>query len=377
MKKVRLWTDKESLFLRKYYPTKGSKYVADALGRTRSSIYTHARKLGLDGRGNLPYRPYSPQEIIFIKKYYPLEGSKYVAQKLGRTPSSIKDKARKLRVERKSLLQWSAEEIEYLKKWYKKKRPSEIARHLKRTTPAIVTRARMLGLFRHQVRTWNKDEELFLIKNFRKMTYKQIARHLNRTVGSIKGKVNVGLKMKKLKTRKWKPQEKRLLSRLYGKIPVAQLAARLDRTSDSVLQRARFQKRAAKGAPVYNEEEKEFIRENYLKMTNVQIGQKLNRPAIRIPKIAKLFGLTGNPEKKSLWKRGIRKKSGYNYSQKEKEFIINNYLKMTNVQIAKKLNRTASGILSMARKLGITGNPEKRGLWERIGRKSEKKSGKK
>ena len=300
------WTDSENLFLRKYYSKKGSKYIADSLGRTRDSVRTRAQKIGISGTGYLPYHPYAPREILFIKKYYPLYGSKYVGQRLGRSPSSIKDKARSLRVERKSFIDWNEYEIKYLKKWYKKKRPSEIARHLKRTTPAVVARARMLGLLKRITRKWNNDEELFLIKNFYKMTYKRIGRHLNRTESSVGHKINAMLTMRKINTRKWETKEKRLLSRLYGKISVAELAERLHRTTSSVLHQARVQKKTAKGAPPYTEEEKKFIRDNYLKMTNVQIAQILNRSASHISKIARAFGLVGSTVKRKLWHRGKR-----------------------------------------------------------------------
>ena len=92
--KRRSWTDEENLFLKKFYSTKGSKYVADELGRTRSSVSHQAARLGLSGTGYLPYRP--SQEIIFIKKNYPLRGAEYVAEKLGRSPSSIYVKANNL-----------------------------------------------------------------------------------------------------------------------------------------------------------------------------------------------------------------------------------------------------------------------------------------
>jgi hypothetical protein len=371
MQKNKLWTDSENQFLKKYYPTKGSKYIADSLGRTRTAVTTHAGKIGISGTGYLPYHPYSPAEIIFIKKYYPLYGSKYVGQRLGRSQSSIKDKARRLRVERKKFIDWNEYEIKYLKKWYKKKRASQIARHLERTTPAVVTRARMLGLLIRVTRKWNNDEELFLIKNFYKMTYKQIGKHLSRTAGSVGSKANTMLTMRKIKTRKWETKEKRLLSRLYGKISVAELAARLNRTTHSVLHQASVQKKTAKGAPAYTSEEINFIRDNYLKMTNVEIAKKLNRSASRISKIASSFALTDNPEKKRLWKRGIRKESGYNYSEKEKEFIRNNYLKMTNVHIAERLNRSVKGIETIAIKMGLTGNPKKIKLWQR-GKRGDK-----
>ncbi len=122
----RFWNEEEINFLKKFYPTKGSKFVAEELKRTRAAVYLQARKLGQ--KSKLLYNHhYTPQEIIFIKKYYPLKGSRYVALKLGRSQDSIRTKARSLRVERSSLLLWNEKEIAYLKKWYGKKHPSEIA----------------------------------------------------------------------------------------------------------------------------------------------------------------------------------------------------------------------------------------------------------
>jgi hypothetical protein len=308
MQKGKPWTVKEIQFLKKFYPTKGGKYVADKLERTLSAVYRQAQKLGQKSVKYHHSGYYSPREIIFLKKNYPLKGSKYVAEKLGRSPSSIKDKARKLRVERKSLLKWSKEEIEYLRKWYYKKHPLKIARHLRRTTPAVVTRARMLGILNREVRKWNNEEELFLIKNFRKMTYKQIGKHLNRTECSVGHKAMNMLTMRKIKSRKWETKEKRLLSRLYGKIPVAKLAKRLGRTVDSVLHRARVQKKAAKGSPIYNKEEINFIRDNYLIMTNAKIAQELSRTTYGILLKARRLGITGNPIKRNLWSRGRSEK---------------------------------------------------------------------
>jgi hypothetical protein len=356
MKKNRLWTNKEDLFLKKFYPTKGSKYVADLLGRTKYAVHRHALKLGIRKAGNMSFRPYSPQEIIFIKKHYPLKGAEYVAQKLGRSASSISVKAWSLRVERKSLLMWSEDEIKYLKKWYKKKRPSQIARHLGRTTSAVVSKAGLLGLQKFISRRWNKDEEFFLIKNFRRMTYKQIARHLNRTRPSVQEKC-VRLKLKKKKLRKWKPQEKRLLSRLYGKITRAELAARLKRTTTSVAGHAKIQKKTKKYAPAFTEKEKKFILKNYLKMTNRQMAKRLNRTYGNLYLITRKLGLTHNPEKMKLRPEGY---APY-FTDNEKEFIRNNYFKMTNAQIAKKLKRASiDGVRKYAKKLGLTGNPEKR-----------------
>lgn len=372
MTKQGLWSEKEIKFLRKYYPVKGGKYVAQVLRRSTHSVYNHARKFGLKVLISIYYRPYTPREIILIKKYYPTKGAKYVAKLLDREPGKIKDKARRLKVRRINTTIWSSKEIEYLRKWYFKKRPSEIAKKLKRTTPAVVTRARMLGLIKHVVKKWTSDEELFLINNYRKMTYKQIAKHLNRTVGSVTHKVTNMLTMRKLKTRKWKPSEKRTLRRLYGKISVAEIAARLNRTEDSVRHQATVLKLTAKGAPPYTEAEIEFIRNNYLKMTNVQIGKILKRTPTGIVQIAKRLKLTANPIKKKLWDRIPKRSAELLYTEEEKEFIRMNYLKMTSREIGEKLGRTKNAIQSMMRKLKLTGNPERKAVWAEKRKKIKK-----
>lgn len=360
MNKSRLWTDKEKQFLKKFYPAKGSKYVADNLGRNRAAIISKAHQLGLDGTGNMPFRLYTPKEILIIKKYYPQNGSAYVGKMLGRSPASIRYKARKLKVERNIPGVWSAEELEYLLKSYKKKRPSEIARNLNRSTGAVLVRARMLGLFKKFSRRWTNDEELYLIKNFRSMRYKQIGRHLNRTERSIQGKLGK-MKMIKMPERDWKPAEKRLLTRFYGKKPVAEIANRLNRTSDSIKGRAGFQKLKKKRPPGYTEKEKNFIRENYLKMTNEQIAKKLKRKKNSIARMGMKLGLVGTDDKKQMT---IQARKDL-YNDKEKEFIRKNYLKMTNKEIAKKLNRPAGGIIDIACRLGISGKSGKRQLWIR------------
>lgn len=360
MQTGKFWTDQENLFLKKYYPTKGCNYVANKLGKKRSSVYTKASKLGINVVINTSPNAYLPREIIFIKKYYPLKGSHYVAKMLGRSPAAIRRKARELRVERQNLIEWSAEEIEYLKKWYYKKRPSEIARRLKRSTAAVLVRARMLGLFKRFYRKWTDDEEQYLIKNFRTMTHKQIAKYLNRSTRSVQHKASK-LKLIKVIERIWTPQEKRFLSRFYGKKPNTEIAKRLNRTRESIVLRARFQKLNKKRPPDYSEKDKNFIRKNYLKMTNDQIAKKLKRTRSGIIRMAHKLGLVGEYEKMQL---AINSRKDI-YTDEEKEFIRKNYLRMTNKEIAKKLNRPASGLFDVAARLGLSGTPGKKQLWIR------------
>ncbi|HEY6906791.1 MAG TPA: hypothetical protein VI230_04945, partial [Ignavibacteriaceae bacterium] len=166
------YTEEEKKFIRENYLNMTNKEIAEKLKKSKSGIASMITKLGLGGH---PSRisAYSPREIIFIKKNYPLKGSHYVGNALGRSPAAINRKAHELRVERQSLLEWNSEEIAYLIKWYDrtdrrssgqsglskgKKRPSEIARHLHRSTQAVMVRARMIGLLKYNYRRWTNYE---------------------------------------------------------------------------------------------------------------------------------------------------------------------------------------------------------------------------
>jgi len=363
----RFWTEEEINFLKKFYPTKGSKFIANELDRTLYSVKRQAARLGLKVVVVLSHRAYSPQEIIFIKKNYTSKGSHYVSKILGRNITSINKKARKFGLERNINLKWNEDEDEYLKKWYKKKRPSEIARRLKRSTHSVIVRSRKLGLFRFFIRKWTNDEELYVINNFRRMTYKQIGRHLNRTQSSVEGKKH-SMKLIKMIERKWTPQEKRFLTMYYGKKPNAEIAKRLNRSIGSIMRRAGFQKLRKKGVPDYTQKEMNYIRENYLNMTNRQIADKLSKKISRvkrtvsgISRIGMILGLTGKLPKQRVFMI-VRKDL---YTVEEKEFIRKNYLKMTNIEIAKKLNRTDYGIREIAKRMGLRGSSRKRHLWKR------------
>lgn len=192
------------------------------------------------------------------------------------------------------------------------------------------------------------------------MTFKQIGRHLNRTERSVQHRVNK-MKMIKKPERNWTPQEKRLLTRFYSKIPNAEIAKRLNRTRSSVAARAGFQKLKRKRPPVYTEKEKNFIRENYLKMTNDQIAAKLKRSRSGIARMGMKLGLVGSEKKQQL----VLKARKDLYTEEEKEFIRKNYLKMTNKEIAEKLNRPGGSIFDVASGLGLTGSHDKKQLWIR------------
>ena len=104
----------------------------------------------------------------------------------------------------------------------------------------------------------------------------------------------------------------------------------------------------------------------------LEIAKKLNRPVLGIHYISARLGFSNVPEKRQLWIRG---NTETHFTEDEKKFIRNNYLKMTNEQIAEKLmrmhpygKRSGSGIARMINVLGLSGHPKRRAYIKKIKR---------
>ncbi len=92
----REWTEEENNVLREYYPVEGTK-VADRLkGRTRGSIQTQAKRLGLKS-----FNIWTEEENETLRKYYLIEGIKVIDRLEGRTKYATKKQVRKLGLKRR------------------------------------------------------------------------------------------------------------------------------------------------------------------------------------------------------------------------------------------------------------------------------------
>lgn len=132
------WTMEEDLYLEKYYPEKGSKWVSKYLHRSPNACANRAHKLGI-------YRSnrWKREEDIFLIKNYAEKGTKWCAQQLNRSVSSITHRANDLSIK---ILEnrWKMQEDEYIIKYYGVKETKEIANQLNRTVQAIENRVRYL-----------------------------------------------------------------------------------------------------------------------------------------------------------------------------------------------------------------------------------------
>lgn len=90
------WNEAELNVLKQYYEVGGSSLCEHYLpNRTRIAIAKQAKKLNLDYKYKR-LRTWTPEELEFLKEYYPIKGSKYCAFKLNKTQNAILHRAVKL-----------------------------------------------------------------------------------------------------------------------------------------------------------------------------------------------------------------------------------------------------------------------------------------
>lgn len=92
------WTDEDIKFLKDNYYTMFTEDLAEALGRTMNSIYLMVRKIGLKGA---PRSMYSEEDIEFVKEHYLEMSDEEIGRVLHRAGQSIKEMRRKLQLYRR------------------------------------------------------------------------------------------------------------------------------------------------------------------------------------------------------------------------------------------------------------------------------------
>lgn len=93
----RFWTVQEEKYLRAVYGTKTNPEIGKDLKRSARSVQAKAAKLGLTDpsrRGKV--RPWTPEEVAYLEKYYEKRSTEFIANKFHRTKNSVKRKAQNL-----------------------------------------------------------------------------------------------------------------------------------------------------------------------------------------------------------------------------------------------------------------------------------------
>jgi len=139
------------------------KNMAKRLGVSASRVMTEADRLGYRphkgrevwSRGAPPPPPKQPnhrrqwtaEEDALIAEHYPLQGSHYTADLLGRSRQATTERARYLGISASKFAgRWTPEEDAILRKLYGTRKVAEIAREVNRTVNSVAGRINALGL---------------------------------------------------------------------------------------------------------------------------------------------------------------------------------------------------------------------------------------
>lgn len=113
-KAIQKWTAAEDKILRQYYEkNKELAFKLLSARRSKRSCYAHARKLGLDGNGQV----FSAEEISILETYYPIEGIACYSRLPNRTASSLENKIHLLKLYKRDHVDsvpWSQEDCQLL-----------------------------------------------------------------------------------------------------------------------------------------------------------------------------------------------------------------------------------------------------------------------
>lgn len=147
MRKHKTWTEDEEIYL-EYYLYQGEKSYSNAiefLERSPRSVWGKTNQLRKKDKSvSYIQKPYSEEEIGFIKKNYKTTPVKIIAKKLGRPEGSIRHKAYELGIKKRvNISDYDSEIKELAKAGFHK---SKIAKELGLKTTSVHNYIRRNGI---------------------------------------------------------------------------------------------------------------------------------------------------------------------------------------------------------------------------------------
>jgi G:T-mismatch repair DNA endonuclease (very short patch repair protein) len=182
---------------------------------------------------------WTQEEIDFLRANYTAKGAVWVAKELNRTKSAVNTKAENLKIPGKG--PWSQQEDEFLKKYYPKKGSVWVSKNLDRTQSSVNSRAEKLRIRRSN--RWKKEDIQFLKSHYSSNNTRWIADQLGFSFESVRNKAET-LKLKKVF---WTDEEKDYLVNNYGKVSISAIACKLNKSYGCVASYAKLRKLTVKG----------------------------------------------------------------------------------------------------------------------------------
>lgn len=145
---------------------------------------------------------------------------------------------------------------------------------------------------------WIKKEDVFLYNNYHgPRSIQKLAKMMKRSESATYRRcVTLGLTRRKFKWKRWTDEEEDYLRRHFkGKASIKQLAHYLNRSERAVYNRCLQIKLTSSGKKSnwrkWTEDDKRFLKKNFLTLTYKEIGEQLGRTENAINGMAKRMGL--------------------------------------------------------------------------------------
>ncbi len=260
-------------------------------------------------------RKWTPAEDDYLREWFRKKTALEIANSLGRTEPSIKQRALKaLSLPRTRMSshgpRWTLEEDSFLTEKYGRIRTKDVAAALGRTVASIHSRALVLGLTRRTDRgpnrPWSKDDESYVLASYGMAALNELAFALRRTPTAIRNRANHprwGLRPGVRRPRPWLPEEDNVLRAEYQRTHTEVLAGNLGRSVSSVHSRVhalgltRHFKRSLPKA--WTSAEDNHLQAHYGEIRPAQLANTLNRTRASVYHRADTLGLkaaAGSPE---------------------------------------------------------------------------------
>jgi len=228
------WTKEEDNILRTYYPKRGSRYTAEMLGRSITSVQHRALKLGIPGNG---VRVWTEMEVRYLRSRYPQTPVSRICRTLHRSEQSVRGQINRLGLGAVAPAPWTEGEIAYLRAHYGKVKVAELAEELGRSTDAVEIKAGKLGLSRKNVQLTEEDVR-YVLDNLGTIPYTRMAAKLGVDVKKLmRLAARHGYKARG-SCRAWSEEDDAYLRASYGSTSRKAIAEHLGRTVGAVGVRA-------------------------------------------------------------------------------------------------------------------------------------------
>lgn len=395
----RRWTAAEIRTVKKHYGRMPSGELARLLGRPRRAMTAKAHDLGL----TVVALPWSAEEIRQLRKLYGTMSAAEIGRRLGRSDNAVMDRARSLGLAKtvkpvtKAMVrtimknigrvavteivaelgigayrikeiaaahgyqatgqwwkkQWTAREDAFLKKHRADMRVVDMAQHLGCTRAMVENRIRALGLPRKREparrdREWSQSDSARLRKWYRTLNDKELAARLERTAADVQRHIKaLGLRRPDARTavRRWTAAEESLLRNLWASKRCEDIALRLGRSVGGTKDRAnRLGLLPERSAPErWSAEEDALLRRWWQQSTMSELAERVGRSPAAVQHRLCALGLA---------KRRVA--SAKPWTEEDDRLLATLYGTRPNKEIAPRLSRTVSSIVSRAGRLGVS-----------------------